>query len=144
MSATGELRPVEYRESLVVSQEDIDELGHVSNVVYLRWIQELAKAASRKVGWGYAQYQELGAVFVVRRHQIDYLRPAFAGEQLDLLTWVDSWAAATSIRRTQIRRVGEEQDIVQGSTTWALVSAETGRPCRIPAGLRESFWAGEG
>ena len=51
--------------------DDIDELGHVSNLVYLRWVGDVAMAHSRSAGWDYARYRELGAIFMVRRHEID-------------------------------------------------------------------------
>lgn len=61
---------------------DIDELGHVSNLVYLRWVLDTALAHSRSVGWDIPQYQQLGAVFVVRRHEIDYIAPVTIGQTI--------------------------------------------------------------
>ena len=58
---------------ILPAPDDIDELGHVSNLVYLRWVLEVALAHSRARGWDYAHYRALGAVFMVRRHEIDYV-----------------------------------------------------------------------
>lgn len=129
-----------YRQGLIVPEEAIDGLGHVSNVHYVRWVQDVAQAHSEAAGYGVEEYMSLGLVFVVRRHELDYLRPSFAGEELELVTWVEKWTAATSFRRTQIRR-GEHR-IVEGLTTWALVSASTGRPSRIPKEMRAAFLVG--
>lgn len=125
-----------------VSAADIDELDHVSNVVYVRWILHAAQTHSRAVGYDFAAYQRLGAVFVVRRHEVDYLVPALAGDRIVLRTWVDSWKAASSVRMTSIVRVQErdgEVELARGRTRWALVDLETGRPRRIPDDIKAAF-----
>ena len=73
---------------------DIDELGHVSNLVYLRWVLEIATAHSRSVGWDHPEYRALGAVFVVRRHEIDYVAQVKEGDSLVGETWVEDWKQA--------------------------------------------------
>lgn len=122
---------------------DIDELDHVSNVVYLRWVQQAATAHSAAIGWDFEAYRRLGAVFVVRRHEIDYVRSAVIGDRVGLRTWIDSWKAASSVRKTSIVRLGGpgegETELARAETTWALVSLETGRPVRIPTELRDRF-----
>jgi acyl-CoA thioester hydrolase len=126
-----------FRQQLVVSHGDFDQLGHASNVAYVRWLQDVAQAHSERVGLGYSDYQRLGAVFVVRRHEIDYLRSALAGDSVELETWVQSWSAATSVRRTRIWRDGAE--LARAATTWAFVEAASGRPRRIPEPVRAAF-----
>ena len=128
-----------FRQRIDVDPSDIDALGHVSNVSYLRWVQDIALAHSSEVGWAFQRYVDLGMFFVVRRHEIDYLRPALLGDRIELCTWVESWKAATSLRRTTIGRAGDGVELARAATTWALVSAEDGRPCRIPRELRNSF-----
>lgn len=117
---------------------DIDENGHVSNLVYLRWVLEVAVAHSEAVGWGHARYIEAGAVFVVRRHEIDYLASAMAGDRLELVTHIDSWSAATSVRKTRIVREGKE--LVRCVTIWAFVGLN-GRPRRIAPEIVAAFRA---
>ena len=63
-----------------VGEADIDMLGHASNIAYLRWVQDVAVAHSAAVGLDMEGYSQLGAVFVVRRHEIDYLRPVVRGD----------------------------------------------------------------
>lgn len=116
---------------------DIDELGHVSNLVYLRWVLEVAMAHSRALGWDHPQYRAHGAVFVVRRHEIDYVAQVREGEQLIAETWVDDWRQASCIRRTELRR--GDQVVARAATTWAFISLTTGRPQRIPDELRALF-----
>ena len=133
----------EFADELDAPAEDVDELGHVSNVAYIRWIQEVAKAHSRAVGWDHDAYKRLGAVFVVRRHEVDYLAPVYAGERVRLTTWIAGWSAATSERRTRIVRAGDGRELCRASTLWALVSLGSGRPRRVPPEIRAAFAFGE-
>ena len=116
---------------------DIDELGHVSNLVYLRWVLDVAMAHSHSLGYGHAEYRELGAVFVVRRHEIDYLGQVTAGQVLEAQTWVDTWKLASCIRKTELVREG--QVVARAATTWAMISFASGRPTKIPDELRAKF-----
>jgi acyl-CoA thioester hydrolase len=124
---------------LVAATDDIDELGHVSNVVYVRWILTAALGHSSAVGWGPEQYRDLGATFVVRRHEIDYLLPVFAGDAIELETRVEWWKGASSLRRTSIRRASDGAEVARGATLWAFVDMRAGRPRRIPESVRTAF-----
>lgn len=129
----------EFRLDIVAAPDDIDELDHVSNIAYVRWVLRVAQAHSDAVGWTYPAYRGLGAVFVVRRHEVDYLRPALLGDPITLVTWIESWAGASSVRRTSIVRSSDGVELARAATTWALVSTSSGRPVRIPAQLRDAF-----
>lgn len=122
----------------VADKSVIDELSHVSNVAYVGWIQEAAKAHSRAVGWDSAAYFALGAVFVVRRHEIEYLAPLREGEAVRVSTWIEAWTAVTSERHTRIERAGGG-DVVRAKTLWAMIDFASGRPRRIPPEIREAF-----
>jgi acyl-CoA thioester hydrolase len=116
-----------------VPASDIDELGHASNVSWVRWVQDAATAHSLGVGLDFEQYVKLGVVWVVRRHDIEYLGAAFQGDDIEALTWVDSLRGATSLRRTLFRR--GEAVVARAATTWVLLDLDTRRPKRVPAEL---------
>ncbi len=122
---------------IVAAAEDIDELGHVSNVVYVRWVLDVAMGHSRACGWDFAEYRALGAVFVVRRHEIDYIAPVSLGQELVATTWVETWRGASVVRRTDITR--GDHAVARGATTWAFMSIASGRPTRIPEELHALF-----
>ncbi len=129
---------------LEVGEDDIDMLGHASNIAYLKWVQDVAVGHSAAVGLDLEGYSQLGAVFVVRRHEIDYLRPVVRGERLELRTWIDSAFAAKCKRATEIVRLGtgeaESRTVVsRAMTTWGFVELATGRPTRIPDSVRVAF-----
>lgn len=122
---------------ILATAADIDELGHVSNLVYLRWVLDVAMGHTRALGWDHPQYRALGAIFVVRRHEIDYVAQVREGEQLIGETWVDQFRLASCIRKTELRR--GDQIVAKGATTWAMMSLSTGRPVKIPEDLRALF-----
>jgi acyl-CoA thioester hydrolase len=131
----------EHALDVVAELSDIDELGHVSNLTYVRWVQEAAKAHSVAVGWDHEAYRRTGAVFVVRRHVIEYLTPCFAGEAVRLVTWIATWSAASSLRRTRIHRAADARELARADTLWAFVSTESGRPTRIRREIVNAFAA---
>ena len=122
---------------------DIDELQHVSNLVYLQWVLQAAREHSAEMGYSPQAYRELGAVFIVRRHEIDYVRPALLGDVLTVSTWVDTWKRASCSRRTELVRHVDGQAsaevVAKAVTTWAFVEFATGRPTRIPDALLQAF-----
>lgn len=136
-STSGNLEP--FQLSMTVGDNDIDMLGHASNLAYLRWVQDVALAHSEAVGFGLEGYQRLGGVFVVRRHEIDYLRPALRGDALEMRTWLPSVSAAKCHRATDIVRPADGITVARALTTWGFVEMTTGRPTRIPDALRIAF-----
>ncbi len=126
-----------YRMPITAGPADIDEVGHVSNLVYVRWVQEVAMAHSQSLGWDYANYRAFGAVFMVRRHEIDYVAQVNLGEALVAETWVEGWRMASCTRKTELTRA--DKVVARASTTWALISLGTGRPVRIPDEIRALF-----
>jgi acyl-CoA thioester hydrolase len=130
---------VPHRLLVDVRPADIDELGHASNLVYLRWVQEAALAHSTAVGLDQAAYLARGEVWVVRSHEIQYVRPALVGERLAVDTRVASMSAANSVRRTAITRVADGTLLCRASTDWVFVDIARGRPRRIPEDVRARF-----
>lgn len=117
-----------------VLAEDIDELNHVNNIVYLRYVQDAA------IGHWKTVPQEIASqiIWVARRHEIDYLKPAFLGEELVVKTWVDNFVGVKSIRHCEIMR-GEEV-LARSLTHWIALDAQTFRPKRITEEVVQQFF----
>lgn len=120
-----------------VLASDIDRLGHASNQVYLRWVLEAALAHSTAAGLPEEAYLARGGAWVVRRHHLEYLRPALRGERLRVETRVTSMAVASCVRQTQILR--REELLLRATTDWIFVALPSGRPIRIPPDIRDRF-----
>lgn len=121
-----------------VSAEDIDDLGHAGNYHYVRWLQHAAVAHSTANGWPPERYDELGAGWVVRSHHIDYLKPAFEGDDLIIRTWVENMKPATSLRRFQVL-LKDGTQLARAATDWAFINYARQRAIRIPAVVAECF-----
>jgi len=117
-----------FQHTIQVTSADIDELGHVNNVVYVRYIQEVAAAH-----WNAAASAELKAkyVWVVLRHEIDYKTPAFLNEEILGQTWVSEYHGARSVRVVKLISAATQKIVVEAKTTWCMLDAITKRPARI-------------
>jgi acyl-CoA thioester hydrolase len=119
----------------LVAESDIDDLGHAGNVSWVRWVNEAAGAHSLSVGLDLETYKGMGFLWVVRRHEIEYLGAAYAREELSAVTWIDSQRGAISLRRTLFHRGSDGALLARALTTWVLVNVETRKPLRIPKPL---------
>ncbi len=136
--------PDPFRLDFEVTGDDIDALGHASNVAFVRWIQDVAVAHSVAVGLDLAAYERMGAVFVVARHEIDYLRPALRGDVIEARTWISSVMAAKCERATELVRKLDGEVLARGLTTWGFIDIASGRPRRIVDEVRSAFVAAGG
>ena len=114
---------------------DVDGMGHVNNIVYVRWIQEVALAH-----WGAVAPAEAQAAmtWVVLRHEIDYLRAALPGDAVRARTWIGQAQAIRYERHTEIVR-DDGTVLARGRTLWCPVDLATGRPRRVPPEVRAAF-----
>jgi len=109
-----------------VSVDDIDTLDHVNNLVYVKWMDDIATTH-----WNFLtkdnplpQY-----VWVVMRHEIDYLKQAGLGDEITVKTWVGETRGITSIRFMEFYK--DSILLVKAKTTWAMLDAKTFKPSRI-------------
>ena len=122
-----------------VDAADIDELGHVNNIVYLRYAQEIAIAH-----WSARAAPEMLAnyVWVVLRHEADYRAALTLGDDVEVRTWVDEAPqGAAWARFVEIRKAGAERPSAQIKSNWALLDAKTRRVKRVPQDLVARFLA---
>ena len=83
--------------------------------------------------------QAIGATWVVRSHNIEYLRPAFAGDRIEVRTWVVDIRRVRSLRRYRFIRVSDGKLLVKGETDWVFVDAKTGAPLAVPEQIIQIF-----
>jgi acyl-CoA thioester hydrolase len=120
-----------YGYEVEVAATSIDANGHANNVEYVRWMQEAATAHSDAVGCTKAT-RAAGATWVVRSHHIEYLRPAFAGERIEVRTWVADFRRALSLRKYEFVRPHDGVVLAKGETDWVYVDTASGRPRTVP------------
>jgi len=128
-----------YTKRFAVPPEAIDVQGHVSNLAYVGWMQDVAIEHSAAAGWPMSRYLSLGAGWVVRSHFIEYLRPAFAGEPLAVHTWVPRFDQRNTPRKYVFLRESDQQMLAQAETQWVFVDLTTGRRRPLPPELLSAF-----
>jgi len=120
-----------HRHVFTVSTSDLDVNGHVNNVVYVQWMQDVAILHFDAVG-GSEVMRASNAIWVARSHKIEYLKPAFAGDEALALTWVADYRRVRSLRRYRFLRKHDKSLLAEGETDWIFVDAVSGRPKSIP------------
>lgn len=120
--------------TVTAGPEHLDEQGHVNNVVYVQWVQDVAVAH-----WETAVPSEVRDAYtwMLTRHEIDYRRQTFEGDRLVLRTWVGTASRISCERFTEISRGGEV--LASARSQWCLIDRRTGRPARIPGDMRSVF-----
>ena len=128
------MTPFERRFTATVTE--IDELGHVNNAAWVRWIQEIATDHWRAVA---PPVHVEAYLWVVTRHEIDYLRALGPGESVTGRTWVGEPPNGARFDR-HVEFLGEDGKVlVRAKTTWAILDKASGRPIRVPAEVAAPF-----
>jgi acyl-CoA thioester hydrolase len=125
-----------YEKRITATADDVDELGHVNNAVWVRWIQDMATEHWRAA----ADPAHVDSyVWVVVRHEIDYLRAVLPGETVRGRTWVGEAPRGARFDRIVEFTGGDGKPRVRARTTWAILDKATGRPLRVPEAVAAPF-----
>ena len=126
-----------YARSFTIPADAIDENGHVNNVAYVQWMQDIAVEHYASIGGIEAQGPD--ATWVIREHRIEYFLPAFAGEEIEIRTWVENVRRVRSLRKYEFVRKTDGKVLVKGETDWVFVDTRTGVPRAIPEEVSKIF-----
>jgi acyl-CoA thioester hydrolase len=127
--------------SVAVDPADIDELGHVNNVTYLRWVQDAAVAHWKALA---PAEDQVHLYWVVVRHEIDYKLPALLGDGVIARTWVGKATRIRFERHTELLRAADRRLLAKALTIWCPISARTKRPADVSPEVRALFSVDEG
>ena len=122
-----------------VQPAHIDVLGHVNNVMYIQWMQDVAEAHIEALGLGLAQYLELKHAMVAVEHHVQYRKAAFEGEEVILRTWLNDINALYSFRQYAFYRPKDQSILYFGNTKWACIEIATGRPKRMSPSFTHAY-----
>jgi acyl-CoA thioester hydrolase len=121
---------------IVVQPEDIDDLNHVNNVVYLRYVQDVASAHWNNIApEGFREKYS----WVVLRHEIDYKNAAILGDEIIAETWVSSCEGFRSERNVELHHAKTGKLLAKAKTTWCLLNAGTKKPRKIEKDITDIF-----
>jgi acyl-CoA thioester hydrolase len=115
---------------------DIDELGHVNNVTYLRWVQDVALAHWMTVA---PAAEKARLLWIVLRHEIDYLHAAHLDDSIIARTWMGAATRLRFDRHTEIVRSADGLVLARARTVWCPIEATSRRPAHVSAEVRAKF-----
>lgn len=127
-----------HKYQFIVDSDVIDRNGHVNNVAYVRWMQDAAVNHSRAVLPG-GTYRTVQGTWVARSHHIEYLKPVFENQTIEVRTWLAGLRRVRCQRKYEFVRVEDDALVARGETDWVFVDAETARPKSIPEEVRQAF-----
>jgi len=128
--------PSAFEISIDVKTEDIDILGHVNNVVYLRYVQEAAIAHWSNLA---SKEDQEKYFWVVSRHEIDYLRPIFEGQKIMAKTWVGEARNGMFERFTEIYRKDDSKVVAKARTLWCPIDPQSKRAVKVGPSVYKHF-----
>lgn len=123
-----------FSKEIIVQSEHLDDLNHVNNVVYLQWVQDIAKDHWFSVAKSPFTDQHY---WVVAKHELEYKKQAFLGDRITATTYVENFKGPFSIRCVEFKR-GDEL-LVKTRSNWCFIDAATQKPKRVPKELSELF-----
>jgi acyl-CoA thioester hydrolase len=126
-----------YTKTIIIPNSAIDENGHVNNVTYVQWMQDIAVEHYASIGGITAQGPD--STWVIRKHSIEYFLPAFEGEEIEIRTWVENLRKVRSLRMYEFVRKSDGKTLVKGESDWVFVDAKTGMPKPIPVEVEKIF-----
>src|SRR5258706_1671840 len=116
----------------------IDANGHVNNVEFVRWMQDIAIAHADAAGCT-AATRQAGAMWLARSHHIEFRRPAFAGDRVRAVTWLANVRRSFSLRKYRFERAADNTLLAEGETDWGFVDLQTHRPPSVPESIQMLF-----
>lgn len=125
-----------YRKTIQVKQDDLDELEHVNNVRYLKWVQEISKEH-----WEITVEKEVlnQIIWVVRNHNITYYEGALLNDTIEITTQVIQWKGPISVRQVKMKNNKNGSILVKAITEWCAIHPKTLKPIRVPADIQMLF-----
>ena len=125
-----------YEKTLIVSNDDLDDLKHVNNVRYVQWIQDVSKEhwqlyAPKKI--------QTEVVWVVMNHNITYKGAALLNDKISIRTYIIESKGARSIRAVEMYNTITNQLLLRSKTEWCLLNAKTLKPMRVSGEIRNIF-----
>ena len=111
----------------------------LSDVNYLRYMQEAAFDASANVGYDEDEYLKLGSYWLIRETEITFIKPLRSNDIVNVVTWVDDFRRVRSRRIYEFRLNPTNELAGKAVTDWAYLDRKTGRPMEIPNEMVAAF-----
>lgn len=118
----------------------LDQNGHVNNVVYVNWMQDVAIEHGKLAGFAGSLGENSDVGWAARSHHIHYRHPAYLDDSIVAVTWIAKARRVGCQRKYHFQLsnpAGNLVSVVEAETEWVFVNRNSGRPTQIPADSRE-------
>ncbi|HLE14561.1 MAG TPA: thioesterase family protein [Anaerolineales bacterium] len=132
--------PLTHTRNFRVRYYECDAFGHLNNANYLRYMQETAFDASAAAGYGLDRYAQMGCHWLIRETDIEFLRPVWYGETVEIKTWVMDFFRVRSRRAYESYLAGTDAPVAKALTDWVFVDTKTNLPVTIPQTFAQAFY----
>ena len=124
-----------FSKTFEVKAEEIDNLDHVNNVVYVQWVNDIAVEH-----WTTVASQKLLDTYdwFMIKHNLEYKGAAVLGDLVKIITQVGRATNVRYERLIEIRNAVTDQLLVKSISDWCAVDKK-GKPLKISDELREAF-----
>ena len=131
-----ELPNSHFRIKITVKPEHLDDVNHVNNVIYVQWMENIARQH-----WNTYVSPELNeqVLWMIKRHEIDYMNQAFLNDELEMHTWTGDYTNVTWKRHYEITRIADNKKIISAASIWIPLDRKTQRPRRIDDAMLMMF-----
>lgn len=137
MSLTQNLdRPLEVEIKIPVRTYDIDFAGIVSNIVYIRWLEDL-RLKFLEEHWQLDQQVEQGYVPILAGTEIEYKRPIKLIDQVIGRLWLSNLGRLKWTVEAEI--LANDKLAAVAIQKGAFVNLQNGRPIPIPEKLQQKY-----
>ncbi len=126
-----------FAKTVTVRADVIDGNGHVNNVAYVQWMQDIAIEHFTSLGGVEAMGDAV--TWVAAEHKVQYLAPALEGDVIEIRTWVAEMRRVRSLRCYEFVRPSDNKLLARGETRWAVVDTKTGAPRPVPPTVARIF-----
>jgi acyl-CoA thioester hydrolase len=121
-----------------VRYAETDKMGVVYYANYLVWFEVGRADLLRTLGWSYREMEQAGVSLPVIEAHCAYQRPARYDEDIEIRTVGRLLSPVRMEFDYEVIRVQDGTVAATGKTVHAALDT-TGRPCRLPARVREVF-----
>jgi acyl-CoA thioester hydrolase len=127
---------------LEVRAADIDAYAHVNNAVYLTWLDRAAWSHSAALGLPLERCVAMRRGMAALRTEIDFVRAALAGDQVQVATWIAGGDGRLRVgRRFQVLLVADGETLARARTDYVCINLDTGKAVRMPPEFTRAYVA---
>ena len=125
-----------FETTITVVQDDLDELNHVNNMRYIKWVNDIAKSNWEQIATATIKDNFF---WVLLSHNIEYKQPAYLNETLLLKTYVTKTEGVRSTRIVEIYNKNTSKILAKSETDWCLINKKTQKPARVTSEINKLF-----